>query len=533
MNRDHPAPLYNLPTNLGGFAVRVLFLLMAACFATAVNAQSVLVWGTTQVPRHFNPAVQSGIATMMPGAQIFASPLRFDEKWQPQPYLAESWSFQDDGKSLLLKLVPNAKFHDGRPITSEDVAFSILVAKQNHPFQSMLAAVERVETPDARIAIVRLSQPHPAILLALTSPFVPVLPKHIYGDGVDPKVHPRNTNPVGSGAYRFAEYKAGEHLILEKNKDYFLPGRPHFDRVIFRYFKDANALSLAIERKEIHFTPFWGELAMIPRFEKTPGVAVTQKGGEAIGPINWLAINTRKKPFDDVRVRKAIAYAIDRDFIVKKLHGGRTQAALGPIAPASPFYNPAVEPYKLDIAKANRLLDEAGLKAGAGGVRHALTVDFIPGNREMHQNIAEYLKPQLKKVGFDVTVRAAPDFPTWAKRVGGHEFDLTTDSVFNWGDPVIGVHRTYLSSNIRPGVIWSNTQSYSNAKVDELLPKAGVERDATKRKGLYQEFQKIVVDEAPIVFLNLLPYYTIYDATLKNLPLTIWGACAPVDEMRR
>jgi peptide/nickel transport system substrate-binding protein len=520
-------------SRLAALAAAALALAAGGAYAQQPKNGGTLVWGTTQVARHFNPAVQSGIATMMPGAQIFASPLRFDDKWNPQPYLAESWSFQDDGKSLLLKLVPNAKFHDGKPVTSADVAFSIMTAKANHPFQSMLAAVERVDTPDPRVAVVRMSQPHPAILLALSPPFLPVLPKHIYGDGTDPKNHPRNTNPVGSGAYRFVEYKPGEHLILEKNPDYFIKGRPHFDRIVFKIYKDPTTLAVAVERKEVHFVPFWLEIAMLDRLEKVPGVAATNKGGEAIGPINWLAINTKKKPLDDVRVRKAIAYAIDRDFIVKKLHGGRTQPALGPITPTSPFYNAAVEPYKLDLAKANKLLDEAGLKRGADGARFALTVDYIPGARENHQNIAEYLKPQLKKIGIDVTVRAAPDFPTWAKRVGGHDFDLTTDSVFNWGDPVIGVHRTYLSSNIRQGVIWSNTQSYSNPKVDELLAKAGVERDRAKRKALYQEFQKIVVDEAPIVFLNLLPYYMVYDKSLKNLPLTIWGAGAPIDEMHR
>lgn len=501
--------------------------------SSAAYAEGTLVWGTTQVPRHFNPAVQSGIATMMPGAQIFASPLRFDDKWDPQPYLAESWSFQDDGKSLLLKLVPNAKFHDGKPITSEDVAFSIMTAKAHHPFQTMFAAVERVETPDPRIAVIHLSQPHPGILLALSPPFLPVLPKHVYDDGADMKNHPRNANPVGSGAYKFVEYRPGEHLILEKNQDYFIKGRPHFDRVIFRIFKDPTALALAVERKEVQFSPFWAELTMLDRLEKVPGIAVTPKGGEAIGPINWLAMNTKKKPLDDARVRKAIAYAVDRDFIVKKLHRGRSQPALSPITPASPFYNASVEPYKVDLEKAKKLLDDAGLKPGAGGTRFSLTIDYIPGNREMHQTIAEYLKPQLRKVGIDLTVRAAPDFPTWAKRVGGHDFDLTTDSVFNWGDPVIGVHRTYLSSNIRQGVIWSNTQSYSNPKVDELVAKAGVELDAAKRKALYQEFQKIVVDEAPIVFLNVLPYHILYDKTLKNLPLTIWGATSPIDEMRR
>ena len=143
------------------------------------------------------------------------------------------------------------------------------------------------------------------------------------------------------------------------------------------------------------------------------------------------------------------------------------------------------------------------------------------------------MKPQLKKIGIDLTVRASPDFPTWAKRVSGQEFDLTLDSVFNWGDPVIGVHRTYLTSNIRPGVIWSNTQSYSNPKVDELLAKAGVEKDLAKRKAMYQEFQKIVVADAPIAFLNVLPYFQVYEKSLRKLPTSVWGATSPIDEMYR
>ena len=508
-------------------------LILVALTGHAQKPGGTLIWGTTQAPRHLNPAVQSGIATMMPGAQLFASPLRFDDKWNAQPYLAESWSFQDDGKSLLLKLVPNAVFHDGKPVTSEDIAFSIMAIKANHPFSTMLAAVERVDTPSPNVAIIRMSQPHPAILYALSPPLCPIIPKHIYGDGADLKTHPRNTNPVGSGPYKFVEFKPGEHIILEKHAAFFIKDRPKFDRIIFRIFRDSNALAIAAERKEVEFTPFWADLSLLDRVSKVPGISVTEKGGEAIGPLNWLAFNTKKKPLDDARVRQAISFAVDRDFITKKLHGGRTKVATGPIAPGSPFYTTAVEPYKTDLDKANKLLDEAGLKRGAGGMRAALSIDYLPGSAEQQKNIAEYMKPQLKKIGIDLTVRASPDFPTWAKRVSGQEFDLTLDSVFNWGDPVIGVHRTYLTSNIRPGVIWSNTQSYSNPKVDELLAKAGVEKDLSKRKAMYQEFQKIVVADAPIAFLNVLPYFQVYEKSLRKLPTSVWGATSPIDEMYR
>lgn len=525
----------NVRSGILGRLGAVVFAAICAFAALPAMADGgTLVWGTTQNPRHLNPAVQSGIATMMPGTQIFASPLQFDDKWNPKPYLAESWSLQDDGKSLLLRLVPNAKFHDGVPITSADVAFSIMTIKANHPFKSMFEAVERVDTPDARTAIIRMSKPNPAILLAMSPPLCPIIPEHIYGKVPDIKTTPLNsTGVVGSGAYKLVEFKSGDHITLERNPDFFIKGMPKFDRIVIRIFKDGNALAIALENGEVNYVPFWSDLSVLQRLKSNPRLAITDKGGEAIGPLNWLAFNTAKKPLDDVRVRQAISFAIDRDFITKKLHHGFSKIATGPITLGSPFYTADVEHYKVNLAKANQLLDAAGHKKGANGVRFRLSIDYIPTSREMQQNIAEYVKAQLRKVGIDVEVRAAPDFPTWAKRIAGHDFDLTMDSVFNWGDPVIGVARTYLTSNIRKGVIWSNTQSYSNPKVDQLLEQAAVETNVEKRKALYKEFQKIVVNDAPIAYINVIPYYQVYDKNLHNLPTTIWGAAAPVYEMYR
>jgi peptide/nickel transport system substrate-binding protein len=141
------------------------------------------------------------------------------------------------------------------------------------------------------------------------------------------------------------------------------------------------------------------------------------------------------------------------------------------------------------------------------------------------------VKAALKKVGIDVTVRSSPDFPTWAKRIGGHDFQMTIDTVFNWGDPAIGVHRTYQSSNIKKGVIWSNTQQYKNARVDELLELAGKEPDAAKRKALYKEFQEITANELPVYWLNTLPYHTVYNNKVGNPPLGIWASSSPMDKV--
>ncbi|MDX6751221.1 ABC transporter substrate-binding protein [Geminicoccaceae bacterium 1502E] len=508
-------------------AVMALLPLAEAGHAAGPEKGGVLVVGTTEVPRHLNPAVQSGVATATPGAQLFASPLRFDADWNPQPYLAKSWAWSDDGLALTLHLVENATFHDGTPITSEDVAFSILANREHHPFKAKFGTVEAIDTPDPHTAIIRLSRPHPALLLSLSPALAPIMPKHIYGDGQDLKSHPRNSaDVVGSGPFRLVEFVPDKHVVLERNPDFFIEGRPYLDRIVNRIFKDESSLVIAMQGGEIDLRPYLTTVRDIERLREDPAIEVTDRGYGGIGPLVWLAFNTQHPVLQDRRVRQAIAYAIDRDFIVRALHRGVSRPATGPIVPGSPFYSDALEPYAVDLDKARALLAEAGYGDGL-----ELTIDYAPGAAEQRKNVAEYLKAQLRKVGIDLNVRASPDFPTWARRVSSHEFDVSMDLVFNWGDPVIGVHRTYLCDNITKGVIWSNTQSYCNPKVDELLDAAGQETDPARRKELYAEFQKIVVEDAPITFINVVPYHTAYRADVKNPPTTIWGAMSPMDEV--
>ncbi len=477
--------------------------------------------------RNLNSAVQSGIVTGFPGAQLFASPLRYDNDWTPQPYLAETWEVSADGLSVTLNLVKNAKFHDGEPITSEDVAFSVEVIKANHPFKSMFAPVETVETPDEHTAILKLSKPHPALMLAMSGQLMSILPKHIYGDVPinEVKTHPRNNEgTVGSGPFKLVEYKSGEHVILERFDDFFIEGRPYLDRVVMRIITDPAARAIAYENGELHMGAFESLPRIINRLKGVDGLTVTPDGYGAIGPLDWLAMNTQRGPLQDVRVRQAIAYAVDKNFIQNALMQGTAADSRTGIHPDSPFYSAEVPTYDVDLDKANALLDEAGFPMD-GDSRFSLTIDFgWPGVKPQ----VEYVKAALKKVGIDVEVRASADFPTWAKRMGEMDFDLSWDTVFNWGDPVIGVHRTYDSTNIGKGV-WSNTQGYSNARIDELMAMAAVESDPAKRAEMYAEFQNIIATELPVYHTNTIPYHTVYSDKVGNPPLGIWGTSTPID----
>jgi peptide/nickel transport system substrate-binding protein len=482
-------------------------------------------------PRHFNPALASGSSTAIVGTQIFASPLRYDENWNPQPYLAQSWEISDDGLAVTLHLVEGATFHDGQPITAEDVAFSVQTVKAYHPFKPMFAPVEEVETPDPHTAVIRLSRPHPALLLAMSPALLPILPKHVYGDGQDLPTHPANLEPIGSGPFRLVEYTPDELIRLERYDGYFFPGRPYLDQIVIRLEPDPDIQVIDMQRQEAHLLAVFTNLAGLDRLGDCPHLVVTQRGNEGIGSINWLAFNLLHEPLDDKRVRQAIAYAVDPEFIIAHLHQGRTRRANSPISPDSPFYDSTLPTYQADLDKANKLLDEAGYPLQPGGTRFSLTLDYIPVIPSQQRDVALYLEHQLARIGIEVQVRRSSSLPEWAERIGNWDFDLTMDIVYNWGDPVIGVHRTYLCNNIRQGVVWSNTQNYCNPRVDELLQQAEREPDPAQRKALYSEFQQIVTEELPVYWINSLPAHTVYHNNLGNPPLSIWGVHAPLDEI--
>ena len=396
----------------------------------------------------------------------------------------------------------------------------------NHPFKAMYAPVSGVDTPDPYTAVIRLSKPHPAILLCMSPVLCPIMPKHVYGTDPNIRQNPANKAPIGSGPFKFVEWKPGDYIMLEKNKDFFIKGKPHVDRVIIKIIPDMNNRVMAVERGEVDAMPFFDSLREVKRLSGDKNLVVTNKGYVGIGSLDWVAFNTGKKPFDDVRVRQAAAYAIDRNFFAKVIMMGLVTPSATPITPFSPFYTKDVNMYDVNLEKAKKLLDEAGYPVKADGTRFTVTVDYAPGSPTTKM-MAEYLKPQLAKVGIDAKIRISPDFGTWAERVSNYNFDITTDNVFNWGDPVIGVHRTYSSANIVKGVPFSNTQQYRNPKVDAIMEQAASEVDNEKRAKLYKEFQQILINKVPIYFMTTTAYHTIYNKRVGNVPASIWGFLAP------
>lgn len=499
--------------------------------AAAQAAQNALTIGHISL-RHLNPAIQGGNATGLPGVQIFAGLVDLDAEYQPVPYLAESWTISDDRLTFTFTLREGVVFHDGSPVTSEDVAFSLGIVRQYHGNgATMFGAVREVTTPDPRTVVIHLEHQHPAIFAVLSAYTMPVLPRHIYGEG-DILTHPANLAPVGCGPFKFVEYVPDSHVTLEKFEDFFIPGAPKLDRLTFVIIRDAISSLIAVERGDIDYLPWAGiPLPNMPRVRSNANLEVTQEGYGILGPINYLEINLRRAPFDDVRVRKAIAHAMNKDFIADELLMGEARRLDGPMHSQNVFFaEDALVTYDYDLDRARALLDEAGLPAGADGKRFTATLRWYPepGNINSQGPVAQFLRAQLAQVGVDIELVVSPDFATWAGAIGNWEFDLSMNATWNQADPTLGISRTYHSGNIRHGVVYTNTQGYENARVDELLDAAAREGDFDRRFELYAEFQRIISDELPVIHTNEEPLYTVHDRRLAGLPKTGWGVLAPL-----
>ncbi|SDW44431.1 peptide/nickel transport system substrate-binding protein [Albimonas donghaensis] len=483
--------------------------------------------------RSLNPGVQSGAATGVPGSQIFAGLVLIGADYGAEPYLATGWEVSEDGLTYTFRLVEGATFHDGAPITSADVAFSLDVVKANHPFgPAMFGKVETVETPDDLTAVFKLSEPAPGLLLSLQPLLMPILPRHVYGDGQEVKKHPRNmTDVVGSGPFKVEENNPAEKLILVKNEDFFIEGRPKLDRIVFPLVKDGLTRMLMVEKGEIDYAPFSGAKPTdAERLEEAGGVTVSKDGYGAVGYIHYLEMNLRDGPFADVKVRQALAMALDTGFVARVLFGGRAEVGTGPLHTGNPFYTADVPRLEPDMEKAAAMLDEAGYPAGSGGARFGFTLDVPSWALQSHGPMAEYIRAQLGKLGVSVELRRAPDFGTWVSRISSFDYEATLNGSFNYPDPVIGVHRHFDCDNIR-NVIWSNTQGYCDPAMDALLDAAAVEQDFDVRKGIYAEIQQKAVADQVFIWMPEEFTTTILGARVEGAPDGAFGPLAPWDEM--
>ncbi|TCT00533.1 ABC transporter substrate-binding protein [Paralcaligenes ureilyticus] len=469
-------------------------------------------------------------------SKIFEGLLEYDFNLKPIPGLAKSWAVSPDGKTVTFSLQEGVKFHDGKPFTSEDVKFSILdVLKKVHPRGvNTFRAVTDVKTPDPLTAIFELSEPAPYMLMAMSSYESPMLPKHVYGNG-NITNHPRANTPVGTGPFKFVEWQRGQVIRLDRNKDYHKAGLPHLDRIVARFIADGGTRAATLETGEAQIAGFSAVLPVdVKRLKTLPHLGVTSKGYEMQSPLIMLDFNTTKPPFDNVKVRQAVAYAIDRKFVLDNIWFGFGRPSTGPISSnfkANGLYTADVMNYDVPnrIEIANKLLDEAGKPRGANGVRFEIVHDLTPYGDEWRR-FGEYVQQQLGKLGIKVTLRYE-DVPTWLRRIyTNYDFQLNSGWIQTLADPAIGVHRLFHSNMIKPGTVFVNDSRWSSKETDELMTQAAVEVNPEKRAALYHEFQKKVVEASPVAFMLELDFTTVYNKKLHNFLVSPLGLYSSFDQ---
>jgi len=359
-----------------------------------------------------------------------------------------------------------------------------------------------------------------------------ILPEHLYA-GSDVLTNPYNAKPVGTGPFKFVKWVRGQYIELERNSDYWDSGKPKVDKVIFSIIPDAGSRAAALETGEALYAPYDSvPLSDVRRLRQNPQLVVTKQGYDSSAAYTFLEFNLRNPILANLKVRQAIARAINKQALVDVVWYGLGKPATGPI-PSSlkQFYTAdGVPQYPYDPAAAEKLLDEAGYPRKADGTRFTLAIDYFPVN-DGFKNQAEFIRQSLSKIGIELTVRNQ-DLATFIKRIySDYDFDIETGRWVPMMDPQIGGLRHYWSKNISKGTPWSNASNYTNPRMDALIASLQVESDPGKRAEEFHQFQRLAQTDLPVIPLVEQQNFTVYSARLKGVSTAPDGALSSLKDV--
>lgn len=517
--------------------VSVLATLMLLCSISVYAQKSggTLVYIVQPEPPSLAPYISTSGPIGLVTPKIYEGLFDYDNDGKIVPVLAESHSVSNDGKTVTFNLRKGVTWHDGMPFTAADVKFSILnVLSKVHPRgPNSFSEVASIDTPNAYTAVLNLKKPAPYMLRALSAYESPMVPKHLL-EGTDIKSADLGNNPVGTGPFKFVEWKKGQYIRLDKNENYWQPGLPYLDKIVGRFIPDASTRAAAMENGEVLYGAY-SAIANIDavRLKERDDISITTDGYSMINPMALIEFNTTEGPFVDSAVRKAISLAIDREFLIKNIwfgYGKPATSALSSNFSATGLHAKMPNyPAKGDVKAANALLDEAGFKKNSDGIRMTAILDLIPYGEDWRR-AGEYLKQVMGGIGIQLELRYE-DVPTWLKRIyDNYDFVMNINYFYQLPDPVLGVHRHYGSEMIRKGTHFVNASRYSNPELDKLLASGKTEADAGKRAQTYKSIQEILANDMPVVNLFELEFLTVYNTKLKGAYGSALGAYGSFSE---
>lgn len=487
-----------------------------------------MVLAATSDPVTLNPALSTTVNVSYVAALVFNTLVRHDFNLSPIPDLARSWTVSEDGLTITFDLERNVTWHDGKPFTSADVKYTFEeVLIKYHPLgKTAFASVTAIETPNPHTVVFRFKYATPAFLNTIGLYAAPIIPKHVY-EGTDPTKNPANQQPIGTGPFVFKEWAQGSHVIVERNPRYFRAGKPYLDRVVFKIIPDPSARVLAFETGEVDYLPYFGTpVHEVKRLRTLKDTEVFMAPG--FQSIFMLWFNLRKPPLNDLKVRQAIAHAIDKQQVFDRAAHGVGKLATGPIASATKWaYTPDVPQYPRNVDRANQLLDEAGFKRGADGMRFTLTL--VSDAAGVGPDTGQVVRDQLRDVGIRLELRPMDAAAFYDKMFVQWDFDIGFSEASTGPDPSIGVQRLYVTSNIRK-VPFTNGTGYSNPEADELFARGAAEPNLAKRAAIYKQIQKILVRDLPMIWLWEQAYPVTYRTRFVNAVTTPYSNMDPHED---
>jgi peptide/nickel transport system substrate-binding protein len=486
------------------------FVALAGCHSAPRDPRTV-VFLIESSPANLDPRIGTDGQSEHIDELLFDGLVARDANFHFTPALAASWE-QPDPLTLVFHLRPGVRFHDGRQLTARDVAWtvnSIRTGQVISPKAAAYASVDAVEARDTQTVVFRLKHADNFLLTNLSTGAFGIVPE---GSGRDFWRH-----PVGTGPFRFVSQRIDQDVVIERNPLSW-SGTPKIERVRFAVVPDAITESLELEKGSgdvaVNSLPMDSLAVLAAR----PNLAIEDTPGTQVQYLNFNLLDPVLK---DARVRQAIACSIDRKQIIQTLLQGRGQPAESLLPVSHWAYTGDVARYEFDPARAARLLDEAGLKPGADGVRFHLTMKS--STQEDVRMLAAVLQQQLARVGIALDLRSY-EFATFYADVTRGAFQLYSLRWIGGNEQPDIFTYAYATASFSPK--GANRGHYSNPRLDALLSEAAEDADQTRRRADYVEAQQILARDLPAVNLWYKDTVVVHNRRLTHVVASPSGSYA-------
>ncbi len=459
----------------------LLFLLAAAggIFASGKTEAKPLNFALSGNPDTLDPQGTSGTLTFQVDKSIYDTLTEPDKKGVIVPALAESWDVSKNSLVWTFHLRKGVKFHNGDPLTSADVKATferIVDKKTGSPNKKAFDVIKSIETPDDLTVVFTLGKPYAPFLASISSGWGAILPKSLIDTG-----HDFASEPVGTGPYKMTEWVRDSKIVLTKNNDYWMKGYPKINQIIMNIIPESSVQIQGLLSGQLDIV-YMVSKDNVPLLQKSPDITLTKN---LTSLIMVMAINCSRPPFNNVKVRQALNYAIDKQKVLDTAYsGGKVIGTFMDYGNA--YYKDFTNLYPYNPEKAKQLLKEAGVG------KDTVIKMYLPQNYPPHVKAGEMYQDMLSKVGLNVKIQMV-DWSTWISDVyRGSKFDLTVIGHTGKLDP----NGTLSGYGKGKYVQWYNDEAAS------LIEKAAETMGYKKRKAIYDKVLGIMAEQVPFVYVG-------------------------------